>query len=702
MPHCFGFGCSSDTKKKEEGISFYRFPATEALVKQWVVNCGRDVGNVDSVAQLILDDPKGYIFRVCSQHFTEDCYKQDSKTEVIGLRMCKRLKGNAVPTKFVQRPEKATRSNRNESWFKKQVCKASVDTFCQTDDRGDFQHHSVTRDTGCQTDFINHLPPVETVPLHTDKLPEALEDVSFSFTNEEWKMLTELEKDLYWEVMKENYETMNSLGYQIPKEHLLSLFEKAQEPLVLDGIIAQQVRKESHQQETSKITLVGKKRRLFEEPEGSYIISEEPTLYLCEGEKQPPQSLSPPLKKGKKTKIANPHLSLTDEQLDLLEESKSEPSTKKVMFWARQTFNGWCSQNQLNFDIKTAPAEEINSVLRKFYGEVRNGTGAEYSVSSLFELRAGLNRYINSPDVNRGLNIISDPQFTSSNNVFVAVVKRCRKERENLVAHHPALSESDLIKLRHSPALSPLTAAGLVRKVWVDIQLYLAKRGTEGLRDLKPNSFVIHIDENGLQYISLKHTDESENHKYFTEQNKLKVKGFIYELPGDPLCPVQSFKKYISKLPENAPALFLHPIRASQIYFGGSPVWYAKPMGINYLSGMMPRLSKEAGLSRVYTNHSLRTTTVRLLQSAGSQARDIMAVMGLLPNPSVWTCWPPLSQGAQKWSNTLPQQKTVTTTEQASTSTTSNVIQSVPQEKFSGLPFQLLNYSFPGQVKFIF
>ena len=56
-------------------------------------------------------------------------------------------------------------------------------------------------------------------------------------------------------------------------------------------------------------------------------------------------------------------------------------------------------------------------------------------------------------------------------------------------------------------------------------------------------------------------------------------------------------------------------------------VWYVNaPLGKNTPGAMTKKISEAAGCSRVYTNHSLRATSVTSLDHAGYTSRDIMTV----------------------------------------------------------------------------
>ena len=57
--------------------------------------------------------------------------------------------------------------------------------------------------------------------------------------------------------------------------------------------------------------------------------------------------------------------------------------------------------------------------------------------------------------------------------------------------------------------------------------------------------------------------------------------------------------------------------------------WYDNQvLGVKQLEKYMKKLSVEAKLSKIYTNHSIRATCITILDSAGLEARHIMAVSG--------------------------------------------------------------------------
>nr|XP_042717039.1 zinc finger protein 354A-like isoform X2 [Chrysemys picta bellii] len=62
------------------------------------------------------------------------------------------------------------------------------------------------------------------------------EDVTISFSREEWEVLSECQKELYREVMKENYASLISLGYQSGSPAVLSQIDPEEEPGLSDQL----------------------------------------------------------------------------------------------------------------------------------------------------------------------------------------------------------------------------------------------------------------------------------------------------------------------------------------------------------------------------------------------------------------------------------------------------------------------------------
>ncbi|XP_034093410.1 zinc finger MYM-type protein 4-like [Gymnodraco acuticeps] len=265
-------------------------------------------------------------------------------------------------------------------------------------------------------------------------------------------------------------------------------------------------------------------------------------------------------------------------------------------------------------DFGTVSKPELNSLLRQFYGSVRNTKGQQYAISTYVSLRAGINRFVNDPPYSRAWCLMKDNEFTTSNNVFSGLIKSLRRAGQDKTEHHPAITNEDLEILRKSRAMDPNTPRGLLNKVWFDIQLHFGRRGKEGLRKLTPQSFVVKRDSAGTKYVTMAFNEETKNHKCHNDRERQNRRGAMFEEPGNALCPVASFEAYLSTLPESAKAFYHHPRKSVK---PGDAVWYSmEPLGVNSLGSMMTRISEEAGTTR-YTNHCVRSTCIQRLAEAG-------------------------------------------------------------------------------------
>ena len=162
--------------------------------------------------------------------------------------------------------------------------------------------------------------------------------------------------------------------------------------------------------------------------------------------------------------------------------------------------------------LEELTVEQLDETLKKFYAEVRNKNGEEYSKNTLLGLRSGLERFLNGPPHNRGIQISKNPAFKNSNMMLEAKLKYLKQVGQHSVQHKPAIEPEDLRKLKTSRAISPSTPNGLLMNVWFHITLFWCRRGCEGQKNLSKGSFKFLRDENRKLYATMSHDEVSKNH----------------------------------------------------------------------------------------------------------------------------------------------------------------------------------------------
>lgn len=270
---------------------------------------------------------------------------------------------------------------------------------------------------------------------------------------------------------------------------------------------------------------------------------------------------------------------------------------------------------------------QLDMNLKRFYVEARTKTGDLYSKSTLLGFRHSIERYLNAPPLNRGIKISKDPRFQRSNDMLNAQITAVKRSGKQNTVHKPAIESEDLLKLKHSDAFSLSNPLSLLQNVWFHIVLYFCRRGREGQRMLSSSSFKFEVDAAGRRFATMTHDELTKNHQGGINDVPTTEKlARLYET--DNLNDgYRALVLYVSKLNPSCSAFFQYPTKKSVSL--DDVVWYeARPLGVNKLDTMMKTISKAAGLSKEYTNHSVRATGITLWSNAGVPNRHIMAISG--------------------------------------------------------------------------
>ena len=296
-------------------------------------------------------------------------------------------------------------------------------------------------------------------------------------------------------------------------------------------------------------------------------------------------------------------------------------------------FKEFLSRNELTTEIEHLPEEVLATYLRLFYFKLRTVDGKYFSPSSLVGIRASIQRYMTSPEVDRNVDIIHGQNFHRANATLKAMVGQWLKSGTGKDQHekYSAIEPADLKKMYEYFDRSNPTV--LQQEAWFHIVYQFGLRGREVIRELTPSSFEMCTDSDNRNYAKINHVFLSKNVKASLnakEYENLKS-ARMYEQTDDPKNAYRALELYLSKLPKDCDTLFPMPIKKPK------KEWYSdkKVLGKNTLGMMMKTISLGASLSSVYTNHCVRVTVVTNLKESGFSNDDIAGITGHKSTESV-------------------------------------------------------------------
>ena len=139
-------------------------------------------------------------------------------------------------------------------------------------------------------------------------------------------------------------------------------------------------------------------------------------------------------------------------------------------------FNNWAKARGKSGDIEEYEPKDLDSILCKFYGEVRKKDGTDYEPNCLRVMQSGLHRHLLHKHYPKS--IISDIEFTDSNRILEG---KARLLRQNGKGKRPnasqTLTQEEGNELCKSEKLGKSNAIALLHTMWfINIQ-HFGQRG---------------------------------------------------------------------------------------------------------------------------------------------------------------------------------------------------------------------------------
>ncbi len=230
---------------------------------------------------------------------------------------------------------------------------------------------------------------------------------------------------------------------------------------------------------------------------------------------------------------------LGEAEIKKLLQEKGSVNTKKATKASKAIFEEYLREKKIDHPENS---EELASVLKSFYPEMRKKDGSEYTKNLLCSIRFGLNRYFKSIFNN---DIIKDKEFEEANSVYEAQCVYLKRRGLAKTEHKPPIAEEDIKKLYESDVFITDSTATLQNKIFFENMLFFCRRGTQNLRELKRDDFAIKMNPQGQRCVVKKSAELTKNHRVHDAQAE---EGGMMVANDSPYCPVYSFEIYLTHL----------------------------------------------------------------------------------------------------------------------------------------------------------
>lgn len=318
-----------------------------------------------------------------------------------------------------------------------------------------------------------------------------------------------------------------------------------------------------------------------------------------------------------------------NDELDETERSMMPASTIKQEKLHSSRFIEFLKVKGISCDLVSVNETNLNNYLRYFYHELRTTDGRFYSPKSLKCIRAGIHRYL-TRKLNRNVNILSGESFASANRMLLTMtglwLAHGGQTRQFI-----AIEKHDLETIYKS--FDRKSGESLQNEVLFSLLYFLGARGREELRKIKRSDICIEFDSNGVKYVRLKSEKDEKGEPNNLRKNvkaslqpkeyTIKRMNRIYDRRA-----IECIELYISLINRDCPSsnnLFPRPVNSkkSKNFYSNTQV-----RGEAFLGKFMKKLSETLKLTKIYTNHCVRCTTVSKAKDKGLSNSDVCLITG--------------------------------------------------------------------------
>ena len=178
-------------------------------------------------------------------------------------------------------------------------------------------------------------------------------------------------------------------------------------------------------------------------------------------------------------------------------------------------------------------SRDLDQVLSDYYASIQPQVKDDesYAVQTIKCIRAALNRHFRKV---KGIDIVKDPVFVKSNEMFKAVCVESKKNGKGIKRSYPPISQVDLECIAeyfcHDHVREP-DPRRLQQNLVFYIIYFFCQRGHENLYTMKKSTFKIVTEPDGTEYVMQEMDEIDKNHGY--DDDTRTNEGRMYATNGE-------------------------------------------------------------------------------------------------------------------------------------------------------------------------